>query len=120
MRAPSTCGRAPSLMPRGKGSAVPDKTVLIMRLHRVGGEDVAVERGDLSGENEALGAVAHAIDEHRSLILDEARYEREHEGPQPGQRGAVAGVENGRRLDRTVPLTAWSNGRRTKRILEAR
>jgi hypothetical protein len=44
MRAPSAGGRAP------------DKTVLIMRFHPVGGEDVTVVCGDFSGESEALEA----------------------------------------------------------------
>jgi hypothetical protein len=76
-------------MPRGKGSAVPDKTVLIMRFHPVGGEDVTVVCGDFNGEGEALEAVAHAIDEHRSLVLNEARYERE-----PEEIGVVLNLAN--------------------------
>ena len=76
-------------MPRGKGPAVPDKTVLIMRFHPVGGEDVTVVCGDFLGEREALEAVAHAIDEHHSLVLNEARYERE-----PEEIGVVLNVAN--------------------------
>ncbi|MEV5754490.1 hypothetical protein AB0L00_42350 [Actinoallomurus sp. NPDC052308] len=56
---------------------MPDKVVLVLRFHPVGGEDVSVVCRDFSDENEALEAVAHAIDEHRSLVLNEARYERE-------------------------------------------
>ncbi|GAA4619155.1 hypothetical protein GCM10023195_86500 [Actinoallomurus liliacearum] len=56
---------------------MPDKIVLILRFHPVGGEDVSVVCRDFTDENEALEAVAHAIDEHRSLVLNEARYERE-------------------------------------------
>lgn len=76
-------------MPRGKGPAVADKTVLIMRFHPVGGEDVTVVCGDFLGEREALEAVAHAIDEHRSLVLNEARYERE-----PEEIGVVLNLAN--------------------------
>jgi hypothetical protein len=72
-----------------KGAVVPDKVVLIMRFHPVGGEDVSVVCGDFSGENEALEAVAHAIDEHRSLVLNEARYERE-----PEENGVVINLAN--------------------------
>ena len=56
---------------------MPDNIVLILRFHPVGGEDVSVICRDFTDENEALEAVAHAIDEHRSLVLNEARYERE-------------------------------------------
>jgi len=56
---------------------MPEKVVLIMRFHPVGGEDVSVICGDFDGEREALEAVAHAIDERCSLVLSEARYERE-------------------------------------------
>ena len=68
---------------------MPDKTVLIMRFHPVGGEDVTVVCGDFLGEREALEAVAHAIDEHRSLVLNEARYERE-----PEEIGVVLNLAN--------------------------
>jgi hypothetical protein len=60
-----------------------------MRFHPVGGEDVSVVCGDFSEENEALQAVAHAIDEHRSLVLNEARYERE-----PDEKGVVINLAN--------------------------
>jgi hypothetical protein len=68
---------------------VSDKVVLIMRFHPVGGEDVSVICGDFGGEREALEAVAHAIDEHRCLVLSEARYERE-----PEENGVVINVAN--------------------------
>jgi hypothetical protein len=76
-------------MPRGKGLAVPDKVVLIMRFHPVGGEDVSVVCGDFTGESEAIEAVAHAIDERHSLVLNEARYERE-----PDEIGVVINLAN--------------------------
>jgi hypothetical protein len=44
---------------------------------------------DFTDENEALEAVAHAIDEHRSLVLNEARYERE-----PDENGVVINMAN--------------------------
>jgi hypothetical protein len=60
-----------------------------MRFHPVGGEDVTVVCGDFLGEREALEAVAHAMDEHRSLVLNEARYERE-----PEEIGVVLNLAN--------------------------
>ena len=42
-----------------------------------------------TGEREALEAVAHAIDEHHSLVLNEARYERE-----PEENGVVINLAN--------------------------
>jgi hypothetical protein len=54
---------------------VPENVVL--RFHPVGGEDVSVMSGDFEGEPEALEAIAHAMDEQRSLVLTRARYDRE-------------------------------------------
>lgn len=68
---------------------MPDKVVMIMRFHPVGGEDVSVICGDFAGEGEALEAVARAIDERRSLVLSEARYERE-----PEEHGVVINLAN--------------------------
>jgi hypothetical protein len=79
----------PAWIPRGRGPAVPDNIVLILRFHPVGGEDVSVVCRDFTDENEALEAVAHAIDEHRSLVLNEARYERE-----PDENGVVINMAN--------------------------
>jgi hypothetical protein len=76
-------------MSRGKEPAMADKLVLILRFHPVGGEDVSVVCGDFGGECEALEAVAHAIDEHHSLVLNEARYERE-----PDEIGVVINLAN--------------------------
>ena len=58
---------------------MPDNVVLIMRFHPVGGEDVSVISEDFPGEHEALEAVAHALNERRSLVLHHARYNREAE-----------------------------------------
>jgi hypothetical protein len=56
---------------------VPDKIVLMMRFHPVGGEDISVICGDFGGERDALEAIARALDERRSLVLTHARYDRE-------------------------------------------
>jgi hypothetical protein len=56
---------------------VPDNIVLIMRFHPVGGEDVSVVSEDFGGEREALEAIAQALDDRRSLVLTQARYDRE-------------------------------------------
>jgi len=50
---------------------------LIMRFHPVGGEDVSLISKDFAGEAEALHAIARALDERRSLVLTQARYNRE-------------------------------------------
>jgi len=51
--------------------------VLVIRLHPVSGEDVSVISRDFAGEAEALGAIARALDERRSLVLTQARYDRD-------------------------------------------
>ncbi len=56
---------------------VADKIELIMRFHPVGGEDLSLITMDFPGESEAVEAVSRALDEHRSLILVHARYNRE-------------------------------------------
>jgi hypothetical protein len=50
---------------------------LVIRLHAVGGEDVSVISRDFAGEAEALEVIARALDERRSLILRQARYDQE-------------------------------------------
>jgi hypothetical protein len=50
---------------------------LIMRFHPVGGQDVALLSKDFTGEQEALEAIARALDERRSLVLTRARYDRD-------------------------------------------
>ncbi|HEU4421088.1 MAG TPA: hypothetical protein VFR67_00945 [Pilimelia sp.] len=54
-----------------------DNVELIMRFHPVGGEDVTVLTRDFAAPNEALEAIARALDERRSLVLTRARYNRE-------------------------------------------
>jgi hypothetical protein len=68
---------------------VPDNVLLIMRFHPVGGEDVSVLSADFRGEAEALEAVARALDEQRSLVLTQARYDRE-----TGESGVVINLAN--------------------------
>jgi hypothetical protein len=68
---------------------VPDNIVLIMRFHPVGGEDVSVVCEDFSGEDEALEAVALALDERRSLVLTHARYDR-----QADENGVIINLAN--------------------------
>jgi hypothetical protein len=68
---------------------VPDNVVLILRFHPVGGEDVSVACADFAGEREALEAIAHALDERRSLVLTRARYDRE-----AGENGVIINLAN--------------------------
>lgn len=56
---------------------MPGNMMLIMRFHPVGGEDLSVGCTDFSGEDEALEAVARAMDERRSLVLAHATYDRD-------------------------------------------
>ena len=66
-----------------------DKIELIMRFHPVGGEDVSLLTSDFVGEQEALEAVARAVDERRSLVLTRARYNRD-----AGDNGVVINLAN--------------------------
>ena len=68
---------------------MPDNIVLIMRFHPVGGEDVTVVSEDFGGEREALEAIAQALDERRSLVLTQARYDRETD-----QNGVIINLAN--------------------------
>lgn len=56
---------------------MPDNIVQIMRFHPLGGEDITIISEDFAGAREALEAVARALDERRSLVLSDARYDRE-------------------------------------------
>jgi hypothetical protein len=62
---------------------------LIMRFHPVGGQDVALLSRDFAGEQEALEAIARALDERRSLVLTRARYDRD-----TGDNGVVINLSN--------------------------
>ena len=55
----------------------PDNSELIIRFHPVGGDDVTVATTDFDEPAQALEAITHALDEHRSLSLTQARYNRE-------------------------------------------
>ena len=68
---------------------MPDNIVLIMRFHPVGGEDVTVVSEDFGGEREALEAIAQALDDRRSLVLTQARYDRE-----AGRSGVIINLAN--------------------------
>ena len=68
---------------------MPDNIVLIMRFHPVGGEDVSVVTEDYGGEREALEAIAQALDDRRSLVLTQARYDRE-----DGHSGVIINLAN--------------------------
>jgi hypothetical protein len=50
---------------------------LIMRFHPVGGEDLSLLTTDFDTPQDALDAIARALDERRSLVLTRARYNRE-------------------------------------------
>jgi hypothetical protein len=50
---------------------------LIMRFHPVGGEDLSLLTTDFDTPQDALDAIARALDERRSLVLMRARYNRE-------------------------------------------
>ena len=56
---------------------MPEGVELIMRFHPVGGEHVTVVSTDFPGEREAMEEVARALDERRSLVLTNARYNRD-------------------------------------------
>jgi hypothetical protein len=68
---------------------VSDNARLFMRFHPVGGEDISVISRDFSGEGEALEAIARALNERRSLVLTQARYNRE-----AGENGVVINLAN--------------------------
>ena len=68
---------------------MPDNIGLIMRFHPVGGEDVSVVTEDYGGEREALDAIAQALDDRRSLVLTQARYDRE-----AGHSGVIINLAN--------------------------
>jgi hypothetical protein len=68
---------------------VPDNVELIMRFHPVGGQDVSLLSRDFPGEREALEAVAQAMDAGRSLVLTQARYDRD-----AGDNGVVINLAN--------------------------
>ena len=68
---------------------MPDNVDVFIRFHPVAGEDVSVVSSDFGGEEEALEAIAHALNERRSLVLTRARYNRE-----DGENGVVINLAN--------------------------
>ena len=56
---------------------MPANVELILRLHPVGGEDLSLVTTDFDTPQDALDAIARALDERRSLVLRRARYNRE-------------------------------------------
>jgi hypothetical protein len=68
---------------------VADNSELIVRFHPVAGEDVTLLTTDFGAPDEALQAIARALDERRSLILTHARYNRE-----AGQNAGVINLAN--------------------------
>jgi membrane protease YdiL (CAAX protease family) len=54
---------------------MPDNVELIVRFHPVGGEDVSTTH--VAAVDDALTTISRALDEHRSLILTRAKYNRE-------------------------------------------
>jgi len=56
---------------------MPDNVELILRLHPMGGDDIALMTTDFASPAEALETIVRAVDEKRSLLLTGARFERE-------------------------------------------
>lgn len=50
---------------------------LVLRFHPVAGEDITVMSRDFADEQEATDTIVRAIDDRRSLVLRQARYDRE-------------------------------------------
>ncbi len=50
---------------------------LVLRFHPVAGEDITVMSRDFADEQEATDTIVRAVDERRSLVLNQARYDRE-------------------------------------------
>lgn len=68
---------------------MPENTSLIMLFRLISGEEITVLCEDFGGERQALEAIAHALDEHRSLILTRARVD-----PEADEHGAVFNLAN--------------------------
>jgi hypothetical protein len=61
----------------GKEGTVAANDELTIRFRVIAGEDILVISRDFSNRPEALTAIGDALNEQRSLILLEARYDRE-------------------------------------------
>jgi hypothetical protein len=68
---------------------VADNVELVIRFHPVGGEDVSLLSADFGGPEQALEAIARALDERHSLVLSHARDNRE-----AGENGVVINLAN--------------------------
>jgi protein tyrosine phosphatase (PTP) superfamily phosphohydrolase (DUF442 family) len=68
---------------------VAENIELIIRFHPVGGDDVSLLSVDFAGTQEALEAVARALDERRSLVLAHAK-----EGREASESGMVINLAN--------------------------
>jgi hypothetical protein len=65
------------MRPGQRGQIVAENIELIMRFHPVAGEDVSILSADFASTEEALEAIADAVDKRRGLVLTHARYNRE-------------------------------------------
>ena len=54
-----------------------DNVKLFMRFHPTGGEDISVSSSDFEGDQEAVEAIARAMNERHGLVLTQATYNRE-------------------------------------------
>jgi hypothetical protein len=68
---------------------VADNVELVIRFHPVGGEDVSLLSADFGGPEQALEAIARALNERHSLVLSHARDNRE-----AGENGVVINLAN--------------------------
>lgn len=66
-----------------------DKVDLVIRFHPVGGDDVSLLSGDFARPEEAVEAIARALDERRSLVLNHAR-----DDPEATENGMVINLAN--------------------------
>ncbi len=68
---------------------MPENTSLIMLFRLMSGEEITVLCEDFGGERQALEAIAHALDEQRSLVLTRAKVD-----PDADEHGVVFNLAN--------------------------
>ena len=68
---------------------MPDNVALLMLFRLMSGEEISVLCEDFAGERKALEAIALALDERRSLVLDRARVD-----PDADRHGVVFNLAN--------------------------
>ena len=68
---------------------MPENTTLIMLFRLMSGEEITVLCEDFGGERQALEAIAHALDEQRSLVLTRAKVD-----PDADEHGVVFNLAN--------------------------